>query len=94
MDRSRRDRQGQALPALFRLPGPAGIAVTVLHGFSHAKPGDRTASAQLLATVRREIQLGTFPLKKHFPDRPPLSSSAKAPDQGSGRIEGMASHKA
>lgn len=42
----------------------------VLTGLLYARAGDRKAAAQILATVQREIQLGTFYFPKHFPDHP------------------------
>ena len=42
----------------------------VLSGFSFEKVSDRKAAERILATVKREIELGTFYFPKHFPDHP------------------------
>ena len=42
----------------------------VLKGLLHDRASDRRQAAQLLASVLREIQLGTFYFPKHFPDHP------------------------
>lgn len=42
----------------------------VLRGLSFDRATDRKAASQILATVQREIQLGTFYFPKHFPWHP------------------------
>ncbi|MBS0584444.1 MAG: tyrosine-type recombinase/integrase [Proteobacteria bacterium] len=49
----------------------------VLRGFRYSRASDRKAAAQRLATVQREIQLGTFYFPDHFPDHPAASSFRK-----------------